>query len=343
MENIQDFPHEIRRFAFTTLAGGVRAKLFETLIQSKLLDIYRQKNEYSEDEIIEQLKSHPLRTRKWLHLLSVEYLLKKTTRENIIYYSLSPLCQKFLAEKGKPIWLECVDMIESLQRFAEENFHDVLNGSAIKFTVNWPPQSYQDTELLEEWMRNTAFPPYEALIKHFDFTKVSTVLDVGGGDGTIACNLAKRFPHLKIAVFNLPHAATLATHNIQKQDLTDRVKVIAGDFLKDNELPKDFDLMIFSRVLWDWSHETSAMLLRKAYAALQTGGLIAITEAFLEENRDCSLVLEYRYLFWDNFEAAVFKSGKEYEELLANVGFKIASFHRGRTSNVFSVLIGQKS
>ncbi len=71
MDNIQDFPHEIRRFAFSTLAGGVRAKLFETLIQSKILDIYRHKNEYSEDEIIEQLKSHPLRTKKWLHLLSV--------------------------------------------------------------------------------------------------------------------------------------------------------------------------------------------------------------------------------------------------------------------------------
>ena len=138
----------------------------------------------------------------------------------------------------------------------------------------------------------------------------------------MACALAERYPDLRPTVFNLEASAYIARRIISGKGMTDRVAVHTGDFLK-NELPGGFDRVMYSRVLTDWDPNTCVMLLQKARQALAPGGRVVINEALLDGNVDYSLSWEFRYIFYDTFGRAVYKSVDVYEHLLRDAGLRI--------------------
>lgn len=90
------------------------------------------------------------------------------------------------------------------------------------------------------------------------------LLDVGGGDGTIATSLMKKAivegnSDLLISVFNLPASAALARQtfaNAEKSacggipmtSISSRLDVVEGNFLT-GDLPSGYDTIMFSRVV----------------------------------------------------------------------------------------------
>ncbi|WP_230317613.1 methyltransferase, partial [Legionella pneumophila] len=148
-----------------------------------------------------------------------------------------------------------------------------------------------------------------------------SILDVGGGDGTIACALAQAYPHLKITVYNLPESAKIAQKNIDAMGLQKRISVFSGDFINDEQFPAGFDLILFVRVLWDWDNSRKRKLLNMAYHALKRKGHVAICEGFKELCYDLCLTWEYSYIFADGFDAEVFKTSDEYKIMLQQIGF----------------------
>src|SRR3954451_14598237 len=93
------------------------------------------------------------------------------------------------------------------------------------------------------------------------------LLDVGGGDGTMALQLYRSFPRLIITVFNMPQPADMVQELAANNGAWDRVGAIAGDFRTD-PLPGGNDAVMFSRVLADWPPELCKRLLQKAHKAL---------------------------------------------------------------------------
>jgi methylase of polypeptide subunit release factors len=76
------------------------------------------------------------------------------------------------------------------------------------------------------------------------------ILDVGGGDGTIAISLVKEHlpSDVNITVYNLPASAEMARRNVEYYECSDQVQVIDGNFLEDNDFPGPYDTIIFNRV-----------------------------------------------------------------------------------------------
>ncbi len=109
---------------------------------------------------------------------------------------------------------------------------------------------------VEEWMSKTSEGAMHAFEHAIDLKEIDHLFDVGGGAGTMAIQLVRKYANLRVTVFNLPKSAFLARNNIGKAGVTDRVRVHEGDFLKVESFPDSFDLVLFSRVLTDWSPET---------------------------------------------------------------------------------------
>jgi hypothetical protein len=57
---------------------------------------------------------------------------------------------------------------------------------------------------------------------------VKTILDVGGGDATVATSLVKEYPNLKATVFNLPNSAELARSRVIATNSIDKVNIVEG-------------------------------------------------------------------------------------------------------------------
>ncbi|MBA6439094.1 methyltransferase [Streptomyces sp. GMR22] len=110
------------------------------------------------------------------------------------------------------------------------------------------------------------------LLDHPELASVRHLLDVGGGDGTTAAHFARRHPHARVTIFDMP-SVTRHAGSLLDQELSDRVRMQPGDLFADR-FPEGVDGVLFSHVLEPFSREQCLRLLRKAFDALPPGGRI---------------------------------------------------------------------
>lgn len=321
-KNVSDFYENY----FSLIAAGARLKLVEAMFNLNLFSLF-DKNEFiSEQEIIEKLGLMPNRAQKWLHLLDCEYFLIKGEINGTPAYKLT---DEFYQLMHTERWWNMQFFFNSWNVAAEENLTDVLRFGKVKTSVSWPPKKDTEVTWLEDWMMKTADQPIRCILEGIEFKNVKAVLDIGGGDGTMACAFVTEHPHLKAAVYNLPKSALMAKKTINDKNLSDQVTVITGDFINEDTFPKGFDLILFTRVLFDWNEKVDRKLLNMAYQALPKNGLVGICEFYKEENNDRCLSAEYRYIFHDDFTPHVMKTAEDYRRILHEIGFTIIEENRG--------------
>jgi demethylspheroidene O-methyltransferase len=109
------------------------------------------------------------------------------------------------------------------------------------------------------------------------FDRFRHLVDAGGGDGTLACALARQVPDLRITVFDLPPVAELARQRFAAAGLGPRVAAVGGDFFSD-DFPAGADAISLVRVLHDHDDAAALRLLRAAARALPPGGVLLVAE-----------------------------------------------------------------
>jgi SAM-dependent methyltransferase len=313
-------PRERDDLYYKLLAGAAHTRLFESTIDLRLPHLLAERGPLTAAEIAETLGLHMKRAAKWLVLLERIGLLR---RHEGRYHNTDAAVALYWDKDGRENFF-LRDLMEYCRRVNSLDFTGVLRGSALPEAVRWPPRTKEAAEHLELWMTITANEAITALERGTDWTNVKTVLDVGGGDATIACALVRKYDHLTATVFNLPNSAEMARQRIARERLESRVRVVEGNFLED-ELPKGFDRVQFSRVLADWDPAVCQMLLKKSRAALNPGGSLVISEPFDDTNKDLAISWEFRYTFYDDFGVQTYKSSAQYQQLARNAGF--SQFH----------------
>ncbi len=146
------------------------------------------------------------------------------------------------------------------------------------------------------------------------------LLDVAGGSGLYACAAVQRQPGLRAAVLEKLPVNHVAREAIARRGLTDRVRVIAGDMLKE-PWPRRFDLHLFAHVLHDWDEPQVRLLLERSFEALPPGGRVAIFDAHLNPEKTGPLaVAEYSVLLMATTRGRCYGVG-ELRTLLETLGF----------------------
>jgi hypothetical protein len=309
-------PRERDDFYYKLVAGAAHTRLLESTYDLRLPHLLAERGPLTVGEIAEALGLHMKRAAKWLVLLERIGLLHQEDGR----YNNTPRAIAVYWDKDGRENFFLKDLMEYCRYVNALDFASVLRGAPLPESVRWPPRTKEAAEHLELWMTITANEAITALTRGTDWSKTNTYLDVGGGDATIACALVREYPHLQATVFNLPASAELARQRIAREKLESRVKVVVGNFIED-ELPKGFDRVVFSRVLADWDPAVCQMLLKKSKAALNPGGSLVIGEPFDNTNYDLAVSWEFRYTFYDDFGVQTYKSVEQYQKLARNAGF----------------------
>lgn len=110
------------------------------------------------------------------------------------------------------------------------------------------------------------------------------MLDLGGGPGTYAWAWARRHPDAAVTLFDIPETLRVARKVLAEKGAKGRVKLLAGDFMKD-PVGGPYDFVWISQILHAFSREECLLILRKAHAALAPGGRVAIQEFLLDSAR----------------------------------------------------------
>jgi len=161
------------------------------------------------------------------------------------------------------------------------------------------------------------------LVDAVDFGSCRRLVDVGGGDGTIAVGLAEAYPHLRVQLLDSPRVCALAQERIASHGLTERVQVVSRDAFK-GDFPTDSDCFLFAHFMVIWSPEENIALLKKAYEALPSGGRVVIFNSMASDEEDGPLfaALDSAYFMAVPAAGGLIYSRKDYTAWLEVAGFR---------------------
>lgn len=103
-----------------------------------------------------------------------------------------------------------------------------------------------------------------------DWRGDETVIDVGGGNGSLLVELLRRHPGLRGIVFDLPETTR------DEASLGDRCTFVAGDFFE--RVPAG-DVYVLSTILHDWDDERAAAILRTIHASAPADARLLVIDA----------------------------------------------------------------
>ena len=118
-----------------------------------------------------------------------------------------------------------------------------------------------------------------ALLAHYDFSAIKTLVDVGSGGGGLAITITKACPHIKATAIDLPQVVPIAEKIVEEQSAADRVKVIGADLLS-GPLPSFYDVAVLRGFL---SSADARLALKHIAAAVNSAGKIYIIGQILED------------------------------------------------------------
>ncbi len=145
----------------------------------------------------------------------------------------------------------------------------------------------QSPELSDEFnaaMSQAVSETAAALPHAYDFSRFTSVTDVGGGDATLLAGVLTAYPHLTGVVLDTAEGLAQAPSTLERHGLKERCSLVAGDFF--TSVPEGSDLCLMKSVLHDWTDDQAVTILSHCRAALPPDGLLLIVEPLLPEVAD---------------------------------------------------------
>ena len=131
-------------------------------------------------------------------------------------------------------------------------------------------------------------PDYEIELSD-GWEAVRTVVDVGGGTGTLLASLLRRHPRARGILVDLPGTVARAAETMKEAGVADRVTAAGQSFF--DPLPAG-DLYVLKSVLNDWPDEPTVAILRRCAEAARPDGRIAVLGGVAADNAPRSLGID---------------------------------------------------
>ncbi|KAM3381537.1 hypothetical protein P3S68_007110 [Capsicum galapagoense] len=137
------------------------------------------------------------------------------------------------------------------------------------------------------------------------FEGLKSLVDVGGGSGTVAKAISNEFQELKCCVFDLPHV-------VEGLEGSNNLSYVGGDMFK--SVPSAYAILL-KAILHNWSNEKCVKILKKCKEAIpskENGGKVIIIDIVVDNQKGDDKSYETQ-LFMDMLMMVV-ASGKERSE-----------------------------
>jgi hypothetical protein len=161
----------------------------------------------------------------------------------------------------------------------------------------------------------------QAVVEAYDFSGLGTLVDVGGGHGSLLAAILAAYPPLRGILYDLPHVVAGARATLEAAGIADRCAIIGGDFFE--RVPAGGDAYLLKHILHNWDDLRCAAILRAGRDAMPESGRLLVVETLIPPGDEPSYG---KYL---DLEMLVLLPGRErteaeYEKLLQATGFTLS-------------------
>lgn len=113
------------------------------------------------------------------------------------------------------------------------------------------------------------------------FERFRSVVDVGGGDGTLLAGVLAAHRHLAGTVFDLAEGLDSAADTFAAAGVADRAATESGDFFA--AVPAGADAYLVKSVIHDWDDERAGAILRRIREAIGADGTLLVVEPVMPD------------------------------------------------------------
>jgi hypothetical protein len=225
------------------------------------------------------------------------------------------------------------EVLQSLKT-GETAFNLVFGQELFPYLTQHPTAATVFEEAMTNYTRRIA----AAVVAGYDFSQFGTLVDVGGGYGTLLTAILQAHPALRGVLFDLPHVTEDAQKRIAVAGLTERCAIQAGDFFE--AVPQGGDAYLVKWIIHDWDDEHSIALLKNCHRAMTGHSKLLVVEAVIPPGNTPF------FHKWMDLTMLVITGGRErteaeYRALLESAGFKLTQIIP--TASEMSVIEGVRA
>lgn len=285
----EDVMHVVRSFfgvpTAHTLGAAVRLGVVEAIGDG----------EATATEIAATLSTHPGATLRLLRALAALSLLEETDSGAFRTTSAGSLLHS-----GRPgsvasvvrlftdtVTVRSWEGLANSVRTGEAAFPEYFGKSFFEYLQEHPESAADFNAAMSEGSHMAA----HVLPQHYDFGRFATVVDVGGGDGTVLAGVLRHNPQLRGVLLDTDQGVARAADVMRQAGVEDRFTAAPGDFFA--SVPEGGDLYLLKAVLHDWNDEQCIAILRNIRQAMPEDGRLLIVEGVLPARVEPSQVGAY--------------------------------------------------
>lgn len=193
-------------------------------------------------------------------------------------------------------------------------------------------------KIFEDAMTNFSTIENVAVIEAYDFSKINTLVDVGGGYGSLLVSILHQYPTLQGILFDETFVIEQAEAFFQQQEIRDRTSRIGGNFFE--TIPSGGDAYLLKHIIHDWDDSRAIAILQNCHKAINPGGKILVIEQVIPPGNE-----PFGGKFLDINMLVMSPGGRErtqaeYQELFKQSGFQLTQIIP--TSQDISIVEGIK-
>jgi len=208
-----------------------------------------------------------------------------------------------------PYWQAWAHLLDSVR--TGENAFRIAHGTSV-----WEhrEQHPDDSAAFDRGMTAMTRRVIRSILEAFDFGRFGTVVDVGGGRGTLLEALLDAYPTMHGVLFDRRHVVSGA------DGLPARCRIVGGDFFE--EVPGGGDAYVLKWIIHDWEDAEATAILRACRRAMRDDAALLVVE------RDLGGPSDDPWSTFSDLNMLVGPGGRErsvaeYGELFDRAGFRL--------------------
>lgn len=184
---------------------------------------------------------------------------------------------------GRDFWQPWGELVGSL-RSGRPAFDEIAGMPIFDYLTQHPDKAAVFNSAMSDITRQIA----PVVAAGYDFSRYGTIVDVGGGDGTLLAEVLRTAPGTRGILYDLPAGVEGAAPVLEAAGVAERCRVESGDFFV--SVPAGADAYLMKSVIHDWDDDRAVTILQNCRKAMAPDGRVLIVERTVPEQVTPKLV-----------------------------------------------------
>jgi hypothetical protein len=178
---------------------------------------------------------------------------------------------------GEIHYQACGNLLHSIQT-GSPAFNNVFGTSLFDYLQH----NADAADTFNHGMTNLSSMLGYAVLMAYDFTGLSSIVDIGGGEGRLLRKILELNPDMRGAVLDMPANVETTNQDLDDQTCVGRCSYVAGDFF--DSVPEGADAYLLCGVIHDWDDDRAVTILRNCRRAMAKNGRVLLVDMVVPDD-----------------------------------------------------------